>query len=80
MSNKVSKFDAESRKKKTPALKLNNEPKQKQKICFKVLGIHQALPKTDVYGMSKILTTCTATFRLNFDDSSDINKTGVQNI
>ena len=43
----------------------------KKKIAFKVLGMTQMQPKTEVYGISPILKICTATFELNQEDSSD---------
>ena len=40
----------------------------KHKICYKILGISQKPPKTEMYGFSPILKICSATFHLNKDD------------
>ena len=47
-----------------------SEAMNKKKICYKILGIHQTTPKTDIYGISRILKVVSMTFPLNENDAS----------
>lgn len=46
--------------------------RDKHKICYKILGIHQKQPKTHLYGSSPILKIVSSTFALSNDDCNEM--------